>query len=366
MSIASRPRSKTKRTIKKADRREKSVLGFLAAVSLFVISTPSAYAAHGPRPIPNCDFTQELQSLSENLPGPDSPRAEWARHSQLRYQAAQRAADSVFAAYRSGKWTEGSLVACPLPPSESRALELALPVRFFEQTLLGLEGSNSPAVRAFTHEVRRRSEGENILAYRLVGHLPGETNPTDRAGGYHRGHQSIFMDFERIEPTQWTTIFVHELLHALDTDLLEGMRTFGDPDLRSQVERIAKASTSYDDLSSADRAILEEWILAGLDRGYLAEARAWAATLSLYEKLKDEDLQNPIVWLEAIRKQRLGLAGNSETNFQLFLRYLDQRFTDPREGIFSTPLLQAAVAETRARLRSGEIPVRLGILSAYE
>lgn len=72
------------------------------------------------------------------------------------------------------------------------------------------------------------------------------------------------------------------------------------------------------------------WLLAGLDRGLLAEYRAWTATFQIYLQGKEEGLWSSRPWLEII----LNEWDRKESLEKFTFHYLDQNSMDPQDGFF--------------------------------
>lgn len=89
-----------------------------------------------------------------------------------------------------------------------------------------------------------------------------------------------------------------------------------------------------------------------MNRGFLAEYRAWTSTFALYIEAKATGA-NPIEWAETVLGERLP----RERLDRFVFRFLDAGFEDPREGVYAYPIVRQALAELRAELRNrGEPP----------
>jgi len=323
----------------------------ILALSL-LITTVHAHA--------DCSAFRPIEEALACTPTATSKTAEWSEFLQYRYEAARRSSDEIYRTYRAGQWNPDNFSSCALQQQDLDNLKIAIPVRFFELSLAELSRSRDPSIQAFVKEVTVRSTGNNILPFRLVGHIRQDDSAQGLAG-FHRGHQSIFMNFDQIPARDWLIIYTHELFHALDSKLIEGMQAYGDPQVNEKIHDLIASGKALKELSPDERGVVKNWLIGGLNRGYLAEARAWSLTLQFYTTLKKEKLQVVIPWLEDILKERRA----GESDFMLMLRYLDKRFIDPTENIFAKPLIQESLAKVRERIRDGGIQVDLGSLRAY-
>ena len=122
---------------------------------------------------------------------------------------------------------------------------------------------------------------------------------------------------------------------------------------RSKV--VAKAA----DLTEAERGELNRWLLFGMDRGLLAEYRAWAATFKIYQEGLAIGLWTRRPWLDKILSQKRSEEKYSEFSF----RFLDARSADPTELIFSNRLIADGLKTLRQTLRDAPAPPPLYALA---
>ncbi|NUM87918.1 MAG: hypothetical protein HUU37_01825 [Bdellovibrionales bacterium] len=209
-----------------------------------------------------------------------------------------------------------------------------------------LRSAKGASLRRFVALVDGRTQGGRTIPFRLTGHS-SEAAPADLKGGFHRGSGSIFMDIGRVRPDEWMVIFIHEVAHGLDDLISPASRVYGQTEDVAELAAWAARTETPSDLPHEIREKLDSWLAAGLDRGLWAEYRAWLATFALYEDGARERLWNRVAWMEEISAQR-----PPELGWNLFLyRFLDDRFQDPTEGIFSRVLIRNGLRELRGRYR---------------
>lgn len=293
----------------------------------------------------------QLIKIELARPASDAPVREWATHEALIWKSAQEAAKDIFSRYLSGEWTA----------ADSAALESCT---FSHPKLIRLvETALGPTIKAQSNEILKSSSSSYLrkLAKALDERLDVPFNFARRgaAGGYHRGRNSIFLDFTVIPRTEWFVVYIHEATHALDSELQRAVEVYSD---KSLVEMFAKelpnVSRASEFSAEAARA-LETWLLAGLSRGMLAEYRAWLVTSALYREAIAASLSSKVPWMEDI------LADSSHTLSEIWLRKIDKGFKNPNSGIFKHSAVEEALNRIRMQIAIGRIPVSLGSLAQF-
>lgn len=95
--------------------------------------------------------------------------------------------------------------------------------------------------------------------------------------------------------------------------------------------------------------MLKTFVQSGLDRGLLAEYRAWLLCFSIYEEGKRTGLWGAIPWMESIITEKYP----NESWESFTFRYLDRNFEDPDfTGIFSLKIMQEQYFQLRQELRT--------------
>jgi len=188
-------------------------------------------------------------------------------------------------------------------------------------------------------------ETTRFQLYQVTGFF-SDPSPDEKKAGFHRGNRSIYMDFERIPPNEWLMIFTHEMAHVLDENLKAASEIYADDKTVKVLADWAHKVTSSQDLPPEVREKLTRWIKAGLDRGLVAEYRAWHLTFVIYREGLNVQAWRPIAWLDEILAQQR----DGESHEQFVYRYLHERFEDPthEDPLFQLPLIKSELFETRS------------------
>lgn len=157
------------------------------------------------------------------------------------------------------------------------------------------------------------------------------------------------MDFEAVSPSEWFFILVHEISHKVDPILGSAVSFYSNPSRAQRVFAMAREHSDPADLSASDREFLQAYLIAGMDRGLLAEHRAWTASFAVYEAGLSAKLWKRIPWAEDILSRRQ----SGEELAAFIFRILDPHFTDPEPtGVFSYLLVQTELRALRQEFSS--------------
>ncbi|MCM2322171.1 MAG: hypothetical protein NDJ90_02810 [Oligoflexia bacterium] len=264
------------------------------------------------------------------------------------FEARGRAGERIFAEYLRGALAPDTLKTCVARQEDREILQRSISRAFLEGSLSRLKTSRAPALQELVRLAEQEISARGFLSFKALSHdaeQPIELGP--RKAGFHRGRHSLFMDFEAIAPDEWLFIFVHELAHKFDARLQAATVAYGDPAVFEDVFRhVAKKGATP--LSKKDRERLRAQLRAGLDRGLLAECRAWTLSFSLYETGIQEGLWARIDWVDALLQTR-----PASMSFERFtFEFLDPRFSDPEpSGFYGLPLVRLELASLREVLR---------------
>jgi hypothetical protein len=298
----------------------------------------------------NCEALGSWRSAKREQSRPTESISERNRLDQAEWATRQASASQIYALYSRGELHAKALLACLERDTDRGNFLHSLYDAFFQGALDLLRGSRSPAIRGFLREYERKNSG-TIPLVRVMGFE--EKTPAPMPGGYQRSVKSIYLHFGEIRPNDWTILFVHEILHSLDEQLWEGVDRYGRPEKVSLFASWAERYSTFPSLAPAEQNEMRLWLLAGLDRGLLAEYRAWSATFEIYRQGLTEGLWKSIDWVEAVlASQKPGQSIEAHT-----FHYLDQRSPDPLEGIFAKPLIQSGLKEARGELRRATPPL---------
>lgn len=301
------------------------------------MTTESARAA--------CDRDLLTKVVALRAPPPTSSVInDWAKYQVRREQALHAVVDQMYTSYRLGM----SVVAgdC-MSEAELREIDPHLSEVFVSRSVDELERSHEPELKKFAAKIRASIASNQLLLFKFVGHRPDDLTNETLPAGFHRGQGSIFFDFAKIDRDDWLIYFVHEVAHRFDTHLTEAIQTYSQLD---QVQDLVKTQRA---LSSQDQALADKVLIAGMNRGYLAEVRAWSFTARIYELGLKDELWPRRAWMDHILYERQP----QESYDAFWLRYLDSRFTDPDVPPFNTALIKPRLDAIRAQIRkSRQLP----------
>lgn len=276
---------------------------------------------------------------------------------QAEYSLRLKTAQKLNETYKSGRINGAELDSCLAPLRDRQNFLETFYYNLFSTNVQRLDRSHSPPVQALM-KIFHSKYGAGVPVFRVTGSF-GEQNPTPLPAGVQRAINSIYMDFSKIDPDDWLIVFVHEVLHAVDDQIFIGVQGYADTTLIQHFVQLSLQLQSYDQLSKEDSDSLKRWLMFGLDRGLLAEYRAWSATLLIYEVGLIEGLWNHRGWLDQIIVQQK----QSESLPYFTYHYLDERSADPTDDLFSNPLIASSLKELRAQLRRSPLPPPLGVLA---
>jgi hypothetical protein len=166
------------------------------------------------------------------------------------------------------------------------------------------------------------------------------------------------MNIEQMTANEWLIFFVHEVAHSLDSELLAALPIYNDETYIKELAAYGKSNGRLADLSKSEQQRLENWLIAGLNRGFLAEYRAWLLTEAIYEESRQQGILSSSAWLEELRNSKP--ANSSMRDY--VLHYLSSSWVDPTEGIFSYPFIQQALLRIRQKLVADPSSVNLGAI----
>lgn len=227
-------------------------------------------------------------------------------------------------------------------------IENNFPSLFLKTAAEKLSHSQSLAVRTYAAKIITTLDSGFIMPTKIFLHL-GEHHPSDKPAGYDRSNKGIFFDLFEINPAAFNIYLIHEFAHAFDPKLSEAINIFNNSELAGDVAAMVRSKKQFNELSEEDHQKLNQYILAGLNRGVLAEQRAWITTSELYLELLQTRDQTPIAFMDQI----LGMNRTLTTPElqQIWKPYLFKNFQKPTTGLFASPLLQEAL-EIQIRINS--------------
>lgn len=276
--------------------------------------------------------------------------------SHLEYELRKDTANSLYLLYLEGQLDRVILEKCLGTVADRLNFLATFYSVLFEQTLKKLEKSKSTSIQNFVKLYRQKFPTSTPL-FRARGLFEESSD----LAGYHRATGSIYMNFSLISPQDWPIIFIHETLHALDQQIWVGVEKYGNQELVAHFLKLSVNYKNYADLPDEERKQLRQWIMAGMDRGLLAEYRDWCATFIIYHEGKEEGLWNQREWAENVLKM---WDKNPMTLNLTVFNFLDARSKNPTDGLFANALLRSALIAVREELRTATTPPSLFGLAA--
>jgi hypothetical protein len=231
--------------------------------------------------------------------------------------------------------------------SDYQKIMSQLSVELLMESIQRLKASNISEIKIFMKKYDRLYEKGSIPLFRLSGSEIDRESPTLEKGGFHRGTKSVFMDITRTSNKEWLFILMHELYHALDEKMATSSQEFSNEDLFKSIVSISARKQNLVELNSKEDTLLEEWVLAGLNRGLFAEYRAWNFGFSVYQKGIDEGLWRKVPFVEDV----LSFKDKNESMSSFVYRYLNERSKLSTEGILGRPIIQEKIKEKRDEFR---------------
>jgi hypothetical protein len=301
-----------------------------------------------------------LATSATSWAGPVAPGcevfAEWLNApAESEYDLRLHAAQTVFDSYLAGKIEPAQLSGCLQDSIEREKFMTTLSRVVFLDSLQKLRRSGAYLEQS---EARYMSHGGSVDGLPLFeAHIDRADSDADLKAGFNRGEKSLFARLDRIPGQEWFFIFSHELVHRMDPVLAGAITEFNAESLE-RVALLAKTSRNSKDLPRADRRLLRKVLMAGLNRGLLAEYRAWYYVFDGYEPGIRAGLWPRIQWVERILSRR----NRGESLSHFVFRYLDPQFTDPDDGIYSLDLVRGELQAIRAELRSKKSGPSMGSL----
>lgn len=167
--------------------------------------------------------------------------------------------------------------------------------------------------------------------------------------GYVRGEHMVLMKYDELDRNSWLAIFIHELCHYLDQKLTNAVNDGivlqnEKPDVTKELVGIGQKYNQGVTISPDEAALVDRWISLALERGMMAEIRAWTRTYALYLDLRSENLIGPVKWADEILSQKV----TSESMSDFCKRYFDALYAHPTDGMWTYPYLKNRLETIRS------------------
>lgn len=325
---------------------------FFTLVGNLSFATPS-----GSSPTADCDWTQPLLTLQVERNQVRHPERRLDLIHQIEETRNQLSKD-FFPSFLNGSFFQKIQSRCLEGIENHQGLLALIQMEFFKQSLEMFRNSKSDTLKLLMNLLDSKYGRDTTIIFRLAGGNAFQAAPAPLNAGFHRGQSSIFMDITRISSSEWFVILAHELVHFLDVKIQQGGLGFSDTETAQLMVQWAQRTANPSDLSTADHERIERWLEHGLDRGLLAEARAWTLTLQIYQEGLRENLWGKTPWIDEILSHRR----ENETLREFSLRYLTMRTYQPEESLFVWPLARNLLKELIQKFLIGAREWNFGIL----
>ncbi len=314
---------------------------------------PIANTAHA-------DLGCEVLSSWQARPFPQGASAqERVQWSQERWSLQKKTASQLVDAYRESQVDWSAIEQCLSGEIDRGNFYALLQDHLYRDAVQRLAGSRGGVTRFIADRLNRSMQSSPLMLFRLAGSSQIDL-PTGLPAGFHRGSGSVVVDLKAIPSRDFLVLFAHEMIHAMDQRLFRAIEEYSSPDFLNWFSSVRGQKIGLMDLTQERREAVDHWIRAGLDRGLLAEYRAWVVTGAVYGELKQDQIVSQIPWLSRFLG---GSESNTKELSRSVFRALDPKFTDPDTGFFEEQFLKDALGVGRDRLRA-DIPVQ-DVLSAF-
>jgi hypothetical protein len=216
-------------------------------------------------------------------------------------------------------------------------------VALLQLSIEKLQHSKIPSIQKMMAQYNTIYTGEAIPLFRITGSEIQRESPTEEKGGFHRGKSSIFMDITRTSNNEWLFIFSHELFHALDSKLYEASSYFSAQNNFNEIMLLTMNYKNLVELNNSQNAKLDQWVLAGLNRGLFAEFRAWTFGLSIYSEGIEEKLWGNIPFVNNV----MSFKDPNENMNSFIYRYLNERAKISKDGFLNKKIIKEKIQEQR-------------------
>jgi len=213
---------------------------------------------------------------------------------------------SIYDNYRMGRDLPISAEYC-LPSGYSERIQHQVAAVFFRESVREMSESKSQTARTIAKFLLKKEHAGAFIPFTLTGHWKNldrslerstpDPLPTDStSAGFHRAQSAVFANIAMIPHSDWLLVFAHEMIHVIDDQIHANLSIVANPELARTVARIANSKTSIQELTQEERLTCEKFLVSALNRGYLAELRAWWLVRQIYQELH----LSPISWLEQL------------------------------------------------------------------
>ncbi len=255
-------------------------------------------------------------------------------------------ADQVWSSYIDGVNSSADsqeIESCLIPPLDHHTFTLALNEKFTEASLARIRAINPPEFFLLNSKYKF----DNII-FRVFDPV-FESNDSalnsleNKPAGFNDAGKALFASAQRIQSENWDITFLHELGHYID-HVDDDIQKFNDLDTMQAIATILQTK-AVDTTTDVEKQLIDSWLKSGLNIGFLAEWRVWCFTVEYLSALPQPFTGAKYAWIKPL----LNLTPQ-QIKVGVF-DYLDPRFSDPRDGIFSNPIMGERLKQIRNDLR---------------
>jgi hypothetical protein len=164
------------------------------------------------------------------------------------------------------------------------------------------------------------------------------------------------MDLGSIDKNNFFIILIHELAHGVDDIMRKALVDFGSRATRTQIFEILDKKTNPAELNNLERDLIRGWLIAGLERGLLAEYRAWLFTYLAYQEGLRDGTLHPTEWLDRLHNTK----PENTTVEEHIYRSLSQNWSDPQDDVFSNAIINELLRELRQEFYANPRLIKMG------
>ena len=287
------------------------------------------------RAAPVCSEFEIALDVIRARPLADASDREWDAYDARASASYAKIAYDDFQRYLDRDAKPFEVDAC-LSDAERLRLRSLLPSAFFTLSASEILAWDLPKSSAFAVAVADRFRSGEVAGFGLDD--PSPTSPPSlRLAGFNKCYRGLYLNPQRLPSNEWFIVFTHEFSHALDETLAEATAQASDAEFPS----LAGKTTNVGEIDA--------WVQNGLDRGLLAEYRAWASTAAVYVEARAANRLDAVGWFdEMIGPDRTDAR---RARLSIFAK-LDAAFKDPTSAPYDRPLVAARLKALRARLRN--------------
>lgn len=220
--------------------------------------------------------------------------------------------------------------------------------------------TQSPLLKTLLDDVYT-SNSSVIISF----HLDMEEDSNKRVASYHRTTKSIQLSLFRTSFNEAKLYLVHELVHKLDENaLFRASLDYSNIKVQKKLWSLAQDHEHPGQLENADRNLLEQYLLNGLNRGLLAEFKAWSLSYRIYQEMMDHKEVEPIFWAERVLNKKL----KNQSYLDFIFSYYQANFTKPKRNennLFHWDLVRSAYDEFIHKVERSDKCLYLDDLKEY-